>query len=75
VIKFNNRLISVIIISGLLTSVGKTSWEALISKEPTKIVAKLSVNSICNRIYKKRNYKPNKANSGTLCFGDRTDKK
>jgi hypothetical protein len=31
-------------ISGLLTSVGKASWEALILKEPTKIVEKLSVN-------------------------------
>jgi len=36
-----------------LTSVGKTSWEAVISKELTKIVEKLSVNSRCNRIYKK----------------------
>jgi len=31
-------------ISGLLTSVGKTSREVLISKEPTIIVEKLSVN-------------------------------
>jgi len=31
-------------ISGLLTSVGKASREALILKEPTKIVEKLSVN-------------------------------
>jgi hypothetical protein len=31
-------------ISGLLTSVGKTSWESLIPKEPTKIVEKLGVN-------------------------------
>ena len=40
-------------ISGLLTSAGKTSWEALILKESTKIVEKLSVNSRCNSIYKK----------------------
>jgi hypothetical protein len=45
-----------ILISGLLTSVGKTSREALISKEPTKMVEKLSINSRCNRIYKKRKY-------------------
>jgi len=38
-------------ISGLLTSIGKTSWEALISKEPTKVVVKISVNSRCNRVY------------------------
>jgi len=42
------------IISGLLTSVGETSREALMSKEPTIIVEKLSVNSRCNNIYKKR---------------------
>jgi len=47
-------------ISGLLTSVGKTSREALKSKEPTKIVEKLSVNSRCNSIYKKRKYNPQK---------------
>jgi len=40
------------LIPGLLTSVGKKSREALISKELTKIVEKLSVNSRCNRIYK-----------------------
>jgi hypothetical protein len=39
-------------ISGLLTSVGKTSREALILKEPTEIVDKLSVNSRCNTIFK-----------------------
>jgi len=33
------------LISGLLTSVGKTSWETLISKGPTKFVVKTSVNS------------------------------
>jgi len=38
-------------ISGLLTSIGKTSREALISKEPTKFVVKISVNSRCNRVY------------------------
>jgi hypothetical protein len=62
-------------ISGRLTSVGKTSREALISKEPTKIVEKLIVNSRCNRIYNKRNYNPQKANIDTLCFGYRSDKK
>jgi hypothetical protein len=40
-------------ISGLLTSIGKTSREALISKEPTKFVVKISVNSRCNRVYQK----------------------
>jgi len=40
----------VLAISGLLTSVGKTSREALISKEPTKIVVKFSLNSRYNRI-------------------------
>jgi len=34
----------------------------MISKEPTKIVEKLSVNSRCNRIYKKRKYNPQRAN-------------
>jgi hypothetical protein len=29
------------IISGLLTPIGKTSWEALISKEPKKFVVKI----------------------------------
>jgi len=38
-------------ISGLLISIGKTSREALISKEPTKFVVKISVNSRCNRVY------------------------
>ena len=45
-------------ISGLLTSVGKTSRETLISGEPIIIVNKLSVNSIYNSIYKKRNHRP-----------------
>ena len=50
----NYDVISInIVISGLLTSFGKNSREALISKEPTKIVEKLSVNSRCNSIYKK----------------------
>jgi len=31
-------------ISGLLTSIGKTSREALISKEPANFVVKISVN-------------------------------
>jgi hypothetical protein len=39
-------------ISALLTSIGKTSSEALIPKESTKIVEKLSLNSSCNRIDK-----------------------
>jgi hypothetical protein len=42
-----------IIISGLLTSIGKDSREALISKESTKFVVKISVNSRCNRVYQK----------------------
>ncbi len=40
-------------ISGLLASGEYASREALILKEPTKIVDKLSVNSRCNSIYKK----------------------
>jgi hypothetical protein len=36
-------------ISGFLTSIGKTSREALISKEPTKFVVKISVNSRSKR--------------------------
>jgi hypothetical protein len=40
-------------ISGLLTPNGKTSLEALISKEPTKFVVKISVNSKCNSFYQK----------------------
>jgi len=42
-----------LVISGLLTSIGKTSREALMSKESTKFVAKISVNSRCNRVYQK----------------------
>jgi hypothetical protein len=41
------------LISGLLSSIGKTSREALISKEPTKFVVKISVNSRCIRSYQK----------------------
>jgi hypothetical protein len=60
-------------ISGLLTSVGKTSREALISKEPTIIVEKLSVNSRYNSTYKKGNYKPKKGNidAGGYCIANR----
>ena len=45
-------------ISGPLTSVGKTSRETLISKEPVIIVNILSVNPIYFSIYKKRNHHP-----------------
>jgi len=49
------------IISGLLTPIGKTSREALISKEPTKFVVKICVNSRCNRFYQNKwNDKPEK---------------
>jgi hypothetical protein len=41
-------------ISGLLTPIGKTSRKALISKEPTKFVVKICVNSRCNRFYQKK---------------------
>jgi hypothetical protein len=41
------------VISGLLTSFGKKYREALISKEPTKIVEELIVNSRYSSIYKK----------------------
>jgi hypothetical protein len=40
-------------ISGFLTSMGKTPWEALLTKEPTKFVAKIYVNSRCNRFKQK----------------------
>jgi len=46
------RYAFVFLISGLLTSVGKASREALLLKESTKIVENLSVNSRCNSIYK-----------------------
>jgi len=62
-------------ISGLLTSVGKTSREALKSKEPTKIVEKLSVNSRCNSIYKKRKYNPQKVISTPMDIALQTVKK
>jgi hypothetical protein len=38
-------ILTVKLISGLLTSIGKISREALTSKEPTKFVVKISVNS------------------------------
>ena len=60
--------VEISLISGLLTSAGTTFREALISKEPTKIVEKLSVNSRCNRIYKKRNYNPEKVNIDTAGY-------
>jgi len=47
------RVIVTLQISGLLISIGKTSREALISKEPTKFVVKISVNPRCNRVYQK----------------------
>jgi hypothetical protein len=62
------------LISELLTSVGNTSREALISKEPTKIVEKLSVNSRCNRVYKKRNYNPKKVISTPVAIPMQTVK-
>ncbi len=50
--QINNSAINIIepfsLILGLLTSIGKTSREALMSKEPTKFVVKISVNSRCN---------------------------
>jgi hypothetical protein len=42
---------SIIPVSGLLTSVGKTYREPPISKESTKLVVKTSVNSKCNTVY------------------------
>jgi hypothetical protein len=42
-----------IVITGLLTSIGQDSREALISKEYTKFVVKISVNSGCKRVYQK----------------------
>jgi hypothetical protein len=41
------------LISGLLISIGKTPWEALLTKEPTIFVAKICVNSRCNRFNQK----------------------
>jgi hypothetical protein len=55
-------------ISGFLTSFGKNFREALNSKEPTKIVKQLSVNSGCNSIYKKDGI------TGNLGFGYGTKK-
>jgi hypothetical protein len=45
-------------ISGLLNSFGKNSRDALISKEPTNIVEKFSVNSRCSSIDKKLGSRP-----------------
>jgi hypothetical protein len=42
------------VISGLLTPIGQTSRDALISKEPTKFVAKIYVNSRSNRFYQNK---------------------
>jgi hypothetical protein len=39
------------LISGLLASTEITSLKALVYKEPTKFVAKICVNSKCNRVY------------------------
>ena len=44
-------------ISGLLTSVRKSFREVLILEEPTRIVAKIIVNSRCNRVFKKIRHK------------------
>ena len=41
-------------ISGLPTPIGKTSREALISKEPTKYVVKISVNSDATEFIKNK---------------------
>ena len=61
-------------ISGFLTSIGKTSREALISKEPTKFVIKISVNSKCNRVYQNKwNDNPEKGNIDNLYFGYDTE--
>jgi len=49
----SHRVIKDNSISELLTSFGKNFWVTLISKEPTIIVEKLSVNSRCSSIYKK----------------------
>jgi len=62
-------------ISRLLTPVGKTSWEALISEEPTKIVEKLSVNSRGNRIYKNGIITPKKLISTPVDIALQTVKK
>jgi hypothetical protein len=41
-LQISNNLM--LVISGLLTPIGKTSREALISREPTKFVVKICVN-------------------------------
>ena len=41
------------LISGLLTSIGKTFLEALVYKGPRKLAAKICVNSRCNKFYQK----------------------
>jgi hypothetical protein len=54
-------------ISGLLTPIGKTSREALIYREPTKIVVKTCVNSRCNRFYQNKwNDNPEKGSINVL---------
>jgi hypothetical protein len=52
IIADHDPLISVI--SGLLTPIGKTSREALISYVPTKFVVKIFVNLRCSRFYQNK---------------------
>ena len=62
-------------ISVLLTSVGKTSREAMTIKKPAKIVEKLSVNSKCNCIYKNGIITPKKLISTPMDIALQTVKK
>jgi hypothetical protein len=49
--------------------IGKTSPEALISKEPTKFVVKIFVNSRCNRFFQNKwNDNPEKGIIDVLCI-------
>jgi len=58
------------LISGLLTPIGKTSREAMISTEPTKFVVKICVNSRCNRFYENKwNDNPEKGMIDVFYFG------
>jgi hypothetical protein len=61
-------------ISGLLTSIGKTTREVLISRKPTKFVVKICVNSRCNKFIKNKwNDNLEKGNIDALYFGYRTE--
>jgi hypothetical protein len=62
------------IVSGLLTPIGKTSPQAMISKEPTKFVVKISLDSRYNKFYQKKwNDNPEKGIIDVLCNSKRPE--